>query len=81
MRIDKKLYQCQNPEKRDLVGLNRAQKRDGDDDADVDGRAAKKRRLEREEAEKDDVFGGSLGEGGGRLLEERGAEWKVEGEV
>jgi len=81
VRIDKKLYQCQNPEKRDLVGLNRAQKRDGDDDADVDGRAAKKRRLEREEAEKDDVFGGSLGEGGGRLLEERGAEWKVEGEV
>jgi cyclin H len=28
-RIGKKLYHCQNPEKADLVGLNRAQKRDG----------------------------------------------------
>lgn len=28
-RIDKKLYHCQNPEKVDLVGLNRAQKRQG----------------------------------------------------
>ncbi|PGH20366.1 hypothetical protein AJ80_03634 [Polytolypa hystricis UAMH7299] len=28
-RIGKKLYHCQNPEKLDLVGLNRAQKREG----------------------------------------------------
>lgn len=28
-RIGKKLYHCQNPEKVDIVGLNRAQKRDG----------------------------------------------------
>lgn len=69
VRIDKKLYQCQNPEKRDLVGLNRAAKADGGGGdrkgpEDADERAAKKRRKEREMMEQTgDVFGGVIGEG------------------
>ncbi|KAF2457122.1 cyclin-like protein [Lineolata rhizophorae] len=71
VRIDKKLYQCRNPDKLDLVGLNRAQKRD---QAGLDGRldenVAKRRRVEREKGEKEaeEVFGGALkgvGNGGG----------------
>lgn len=62
VRIDKKLYRCRNPDKVDLVGLNRVQKRDGAADGDVSGSAVKKRKLEREKQEKegDDLFGPSL---------------------
>ncbi len=58
-RIGKKLYGCQNPEKIDLVGLNRAQKREGE----ADEKAVKKRKLERENSmrEAEAVFGGELG--------------------
>ncbi|KAI9721494.1 MAG: hypothetical protein M1812_002256 [Candelaria pacifica] len=58
-RIGKKLYGCQNPEKVDLVGLNQAQKRE----AEVDEKAVKKRKLERENSmrEAESVFGGELG--------------------
>ncbi|KAK2805553.1 hypothetical protein FQN50_006180 [Emmonsiellopsis sp. PD_5] len=81
-RIGKKLYHCQNPEKMDLIGLNRAAKREGNgcgsgsgtpmgmagvgvgatDDAELQ-RAAKKRKLERERAEREGerIFGGELG--------------------
>ncbi|KAI9818386.1 MAG: hypothetical protein M1827_000444 [Pycnora praestabilis] len=62
-RIDKKLYHCRNPEKMDLVGLNKAQKREGDvAEGEVDEKAAKKRKLERETRQKevDDVFGPAL---------------------
>lgn len=58
IRIDKKLFQCSNPEKRDLVGLNQALKRNGsavDDDA-SDEKLAKKRKLKQARTE-DDVFG------------------------
>ena len=59
-RIDKKLYQCQNPEKVDLIELNKAQKREGANDSDAE-KALKKRKLERTQLEKDgDVFGGDL---------------------
>lgn len=63
--IDKKLYKCRNPEKIDLVGINKAQKRDGDDKAEngVDEKIIKKRKLERENSmkEAESVFGPSLG--------------------
>lgn len=57
-KIDKKLYKCRNPEKIDLVSINKAQKRDGEENG-LDEKAVKKRRLEREASEKEaaDVFG------------------------
>lgn len=59
-RIGKKLYQCQNPEKMDLVELNKAQKREGATDSDAE-KTSKKRKLERAQLEKDgDVFGREL---------------------
>ena len=60
-RIDKKLYMCRNPEKIDLVGINKAQKRDGAENG-LDDKVIKKRKLEREKSEKEaeDVFGPSL---------------------
>ncbi|KAK4692297.1 cyclin H, partial [Lecanoromycetidae sp. Uapishka_2] len=62
MRIDKKLYKCRNPEKIDLLGINRAQKREGGEEG-LDDKVAKKRKLEREKSEKEaeDVFGPPLG--------------------
>lgn len=64
-RIDKKLYKCRNPEKIDLVGINKAQKRDGDGKAEnsVDEKIIKKRKLERENSmkEAESVFGPALG--------------------
>ncbi|KAI9714924.1 MAG: hypothetical protein M1820_000213 [Bogoriella megaspora] len=67
VRIDKKLYQCRNPEKMDLVGLNRAQKRGGGVEGEVTESVGKKRRLEREvEAKRsEEVFGGELKREGG----------------
>ncbi|KAF2238652.1 cyclin-like protein [Viridothelium virens] len=61
-RIDKKLYQCRNPEKMDLVGLNRAVKRDGAVEGEVSESAAKRRKVEREKERKEgeDLFGGDL---------------------
>ncbi|KAL9116840.1 MAG: hypothetical protein Q9187_006630 [Circinaria calcarea] len=64
-KIDKKLYECRNPEKMDLIGINKAQKRDGqvNGDAGLDEKIIKKRKLERESRskEEDSVFGPSLG--------------------
>lgn len=61
-RIDKKLYKCRNPEKIDLVKINKAAKRDGGHGVGVDERVVKKRKLERERSEKEgaDIFGGPL---------------------
>ena len=67
-RIDKKLYQCRNPEKLDLKGMNEAAKgggaaRDGDGNGEGrDGKVVKKRKIEREMADREgvDVFGGTL---------------------
>ena len=67
-RIDKKLFKCRNPEKVDLVGINQAQKRDGEakggepGEPGVDEKVIKKRKLEREAAQKegDDLFGPSI---------------------
>jgi cyclin H len=57
--LAKKLNKCRNPEKMDLVAMNRRAKRDPEDE---DDRAAKKRRLEREKVEKeaDELFGPRL---------------------
>ena len=61
-RIDKKLFKCRNPEKIDLVGINKAQKREGHEDG-LDEKVIKKRKLEREKSEKEaeDIFGPALG--------------------
>lgn len=63
-RIDKKLYKCRNPEKIDLVGINKAQKRDGDgkEEDGLDEKIIKKRKLERENSmkEAEEVFGPAL---------------------
>ena len=65
MKIDKKLYKCRNPEKMDLVSINKAQKRDGEGKSEDghDENANKKRRLERQKStrESDDIFGPALG--------------------
>lgn len=64
-RIDKKLYKCRNPEKIDLVGINKAQKREGEgkDEDGVDAKIIKKRKLEREKGmkEAEAVFGPPIG--------------------
>lgn len=60
IRIDKKLYKCRNPEKLDLVSINKAQKRDGEGkEGELDEKIVKKRKLEREKSLKEggDVFG------------------------
>lgn len=62
-RIDKKLYKCRNPEKVDLVGINKAVKRNGGNGVEgVDDKVVKKRKLERERSEKEgaEIFGGPL---------------------
>ncbi|KAL8728443.1 MAG: hypothetical protein Q9166_005405 [cf. Caloplaca sp. 2 TL-2023] len=63
-RIDKKLVQCRNPQKLDLVGLNKAQKRDPDNKEGngLDENVAKKRKLEREQSmkESEELFGPAL---------------------
>lgn len=64
-RIDKKLYDCRNPEKVDLVGINKAQKREGEGGVEgmLDEKIVKKRKLEREASlkEAEAVFGPELG--------------------
>ncbi|KAF2093926.1 cyclin-like protein [Rhizodiscina lignyota] len=66
IRIDKKIYKCQNPEKVDLVSLNRAQKRDETVDGKLDESVAKRRKLEREKSmrEGEDIFGPQLEKNG-----------------
>ncbi len=63
-KIDKKLFKCRNPEKVDLVGINKAQKRDseGTGENGLDEKIVKKRKLEREKSEKEaeDIFGPTL---------------------
>ncbi len=63
-KIDKKLFKCRNPEKVDLVGINKAQKRDseGTGNNGLDEKVIKKRKLEREKSEKEaeDIFGPTL---------------------
>jgi len=63
-RIHKKLYRCRNPEKLDLVGINQAQKRDGEAKGEgaLNEKIVKKRKLEREQGLKDaeSVFGPEL---------------------
>ncbi|MCJ1392531.1 hypothetical protein MMC18_005399 [Xylographa bjoerkii] len=61
-RIDKKLYKCRNPEKMDLVGINKAQKREGEtkDEAALNEKALKKRKLEHASRESDDMFGPTI---------------------
>jgi len=62
LRIDKKLHGCRNPEKVDLEGLNKARKRDGLEEGGGDEDKAKRRRLEREKAEREGgmLFGPEL---------------------
>lgn len=57
-RIGKKLYQCQNPEKMDIVAMSKAQKREDVNEEELEA-ARKKRKLEREMAEQEagEVFG------------------------
>ena len=63
-KIDKKLFKCRNPDKVDLVGINKAQKRDlgGTRENGLDEKVIKKRKLEREKSEKEaeDIFGPNL---------------------
>ncbi|KAM0804808.1 cyclin-like protein [Usnea florida] len=62
-KIDKKLFKCRNPEKVDLVSINKAQKRDSEGTEDgLSEKVIKKRKLEREKSEKDadDIFGPTL---------------------
>ncbi|MCJ1435761.1 hypothetical protein MMC27_005136 [Xylographa pallens] len=61
-RIDKKLYKCRNPEKIDLVGINKAHKREGEtkDGAALDDQALKKRKLEHAPRDSDDMFGPTI---------------------
>lgn len=63
-KIDKKLFKCRNPEKVDLVGINKAQKRDseGTGEDGLSEKVIKKRKLERQKSEKDadDLFGPTL---------------------
>ena len=65
IRIDKKLYKCRNPEKVDLVTINKAQKRDSNETGEdgVAEKTAKKRKLEgqRSDLAADDIFGPALG--------------------
>ena len=63
IKIDKKLYKCRNPDKLDLVSINKAQKRDSEGkDGVLDEKIVKKRKLERENSQRDgeDVFGPPL---------------------
>jgi cyclin H len=61
-RIDKKLQKCRNPEKIDLDGASKSQKRDSGpmEEAQIE-KAVKKRRVEQERAgTADDVFGPAI---------------------
>ena len=58
-RLIKKLKLCQDPDKVDLVKLNQAQKRDAAQGTDLDEHKAKRRKMDRENFQKDsDAFWG-----------------------
>ncbi|KAF2630372.1 cyclin-like protein [Macroventuria anomochaeta] len=58
-RLIKKLKLCQDPDKLDLVKLNQAQKRDAVQGSDLDVHKAKRRKMDRENFQKDsDTFWG-----------------------
>lgn len=58
-RLIKKLKLCQDPDKVDLVKLNQAQKRDAVQGSDLDEHKAKRRKMDRENFQKDsDAFWG-----------------------
>ncbi|CAI6333398.1 unnamed protein product [Periconia digitata] len=59
----KKLKKCRDPDKMDLVKLNQAQKRDAADQGGLEENKAKRRKVARENAEKeaDDFWGPELG--------------------
>lgn len=61
-RIDNKLVQCRNPQKLDLIGISKTQKRDPGKEDMLDEKVAKKRKLEREKSAKEaeDLFGPAL---------------------
>ncbi len=62
-RIDKKLYKCRNPEKVDLVGINKSVKRNGGHVVGgLDEKVVKTWTLERVRSQKEgaDIFGGPL---------------------
>ena len=65
-RIDKKCYKCRNPDKIDLVRLNKARKRDGAVEGTVDEDVAKRRKSEREKEEEagNDLFGPDIAKNG-----------------
>ncbi|KAL8965348.1 MAG: hypothetical protein Q9183_003901 [Haloplaca sp. 2 TL-2023] len=67
-RINKKLARCRNPQKMDLVGMNKAQKRDPSRNGGegLDENVAKKRKLERAQSMKEgeDLFGPSIQKAG-----------------
>ncbi|OCK84017.1 cyclin-like protein [Lepidopterella palustris CBS 459.81] len=57
--IQRKLHYCRDPDKMDLVKLNKAQKRDAGTDGKLEESKAKRRKLEREKNEKEaDEFWG-----------------------
>ncbi|KAM3077329.1 hypothetical protein ACMFMG_006678 [Clarireedia jacksonii] len=60
--LAKKLKKCRNPEKADLVGLQRMKREGVEKGEDDEEKIVKKRKLEREEREKEEgsIFGGSL---------------------
>lgn len=59
--IDKKLYQCRNPDKRDLVSLNAAKRRSGGL-AESDSAEKKSKGIENDKVTSDDVFGSAAPE-------------------
>jgi cyclin H len=64
--IVRKLKQCRDPDKMDLVKLNEAHKRDAVQDGQLDERKAKRRKMDRENAQKeaDDFWGPALPKNG-----------------
>ncbi|KAF2676751.1 hypothetical protein K458DRAFT_321165 [Lentithecium fluviatile CBS 122367] len=68
LAIIKKLRQCRDPDKMDLVKLNEAHKRDAVHDGELDERKAKRRRLDRENAQKeaDEFWGPELPKNGAK---------------
>jgi cyclin H len=66
-QLAKKLQKCRNPDKIDLVALNKKAKREGEEEGVLDERALKKRKLEKERLAKEgeDLFGPALPRKGG----------------
>jgi cyclin H len=66
--ITSKLRHCRDPDKMDLVKLNKAQKRDAGTEGKLEESVAKRRKLEREKNEKesDDFWGPALSKNGNK---------------